>query len=159
MASNYLKSSGIDFGAKKKEQGDRLDYLRNRVQRCVCRYCGNKLSLRKITYAAYDEVKIETYCTHCDRLESGVEPEIRQLAEYYVDEIKYDHYPNLDDSVSKRRMNIAAVCDVFSWGYKCAGILKENGFIEGVNFDFNKIQDNLLISDKILKMMEEEGEK
>ena len=43
------------------EQSERIAELRKRASRCVCKSCGEKLSLRKITYAAYDEAKIEVY--------------------------------------------------------------------------------------------------
>lgn len=155
MAENILEQNGIDLALTKKDDGEQLAYLRSRASRCVCRYCGNKLSLRKITYAAYDEAKIETYCEHCERLECGTEPEIWKLAAHYVDNMKYDHFPNFDDSAAKRRMNIATVCDVFSWAYKCADILSDQGFKSDIEINFNDLEGNLLISDTALNLLEE----
>lgn len=155
MPENILKLNGINLTLTKKDENEQLSYLRNRAKRCVCRYCGNKLSLRKITYAAYDEAKIETYCELCERLESGTEPEIWKLAVHYVDDMRYDHFPNFDDSATKRKMNIAAVCDVFAWAYRCAGILSDQGFKPGIEINFNDLEGNLLISDTALVFLEE----
>ena len=99
-----------------------------RSGRCVCRYCGGALGLRRITYSVYDEAKIELYCSSCDRIEYGTEPLIYKMAEYYQDELAFDYYPELDDSADKRRMNIAAISDIMNWGFKNAGLLDEAGF-------------------------------
>ena len=45
-----------------KKQSAHLALLGKRASRCVCKYCGSPLSLRKVTYAAYDEAKIDIYC-------------------------------------------------------------------------------------------------
>ena len=86
------------------------------------------MSLRKITYAAYDEAKIEVYCDSCERIEYGTEPIIYKMAEYYADEIKFDYYPQLDESVIKRRMNVALISEIIAWGFKNAGLLDDDGF-------------------------------
>lgn len=155
MGESILEQNGIDLKIAKKDDSEQIVYLRSRAGRCVCRYCGQKLSLRKITYAAYDEAKIETYCEHCERLENGTEPEIWKLAAQYVDNMKYDHFPNFDDSIAKRRMNIATICDVFSWAYRCVGILSDKGFKDGIEINFNDLEGNLLISDTALSLLEE----
>lgn len=84
--------------------------------------------MRKITYAAYDEAKIEMYCSHCDRMEYGVEPIIYKMAEYYAEEIQFDYYPEMDESESKHRMNISTLCDIMNWALKNTGLLEESGF-------------------------------
>lgn len=79
-----MKKSGVSFQEKEANalneheiefvlarQGERVRKLKKRAERCVCKYCGEKLSLRKITYAAYDEAKIEVYCDSCERIEYG----------------------------------------------------------------------------------------
>jgi hypothetical protein len=144
-----LEEVGIDFRAK-KDQSERIQKLQTRAARCKCRYCGSALTLRKITYAAYDEAKIELYCEHCDRIESGVEPELYKLAEYYVDAIKYDHYPNLDDSINKRRMNIAVVCDILNWGFKNSELLDQDGFKVELNLDEDLMGEAFSLSSSYL---------
>lgn len=114
--------------AIQKREGIRIERLRNRSNRCICRFCGGKLSMRKITYAAYDEAKIEMYCSHCDRMEYGVEPIIYKMAEYYAEEIQFDYYPEMDESESKHRMNISTLCDIMNWALKNTGLLEESGF-------------------------------
>lgn len=146
-----LKEHNIDLAAQKNETSERIFQLRKRTNRCVCRYCGNALSLRKMTYAAYDEAKIDIFCDYCNRLEPGVEPEIYKIAEYYVDEMNYDYYPDLEYSERKRRMNIAVVCDMLSWGYKSIGILDDDGFKINIDFKEELISDSLSISDQELQ--------
>lgn len=157
MSNNQpsLSSANINF-RKKDEEGSRLMQVKNRAERCVCKYCGQSLSLRKITYAAYDEAKIEVYCEHCGRIEYGVEPEIYKLAAYYIDALRYDHYPNLDDSEQKRRMNIAMICDILSWGFKNTSLLKEDGFAIDVNVDEDMLGDAITISNSELKALAKE---
>ena len=62
--ANALNEQEIEFVLTR--QGARVRKLKKRAERCVCKYCGEKLSLRKITYAAYDEAKIEVYCGSCE---------------------------------------------------------------------------------------------
>ena len=60
---NLLKEAEIDF--TNRQHGKRVTRLKKRAERCICKYCGNKLGLRKITYSVYDEAKIEIYCNAC----------------------------------------------------------------------------------------------
>lgn len=152
--SKSLAQMNINF-REQKEVSTRIRELKERTDRCVCRFCGETLSLRKITYAAYDEAKIDIFCDHCDRIEYGVEPEIYLVAEYFVDEMKYDHYSDLDDSVHKRRMNIAIICDILMWGYKNTGILCKDGFTVPLQFNQDLLGEALTISDKSLRALEE----
>jgi hypothetical protein len=141
---------------EQKEMSERIKELKARTARCVCRYCGKPLSLRKITYAAYDEAKIDIFCDHCDRIEFGVEPEVYKIAEYYVDEMQYDHYPELDDSTRKRRMNIAIICEILTWGYNNIGILGKDGFTINLQYKQELLGSALLISDTELRTIEKE---
>ena len=153
--SDTLAQMGINF-KEQKEMSERIKALKKRTDRCVCKYCGNPLSLRKITYAAYDESKIDIFCDHCDRIEYGVEPEVYKIAEYYVDEMQYDHYPDLDESVRKRRMNIAVISDILTWGYKNAGFLDKEGFTVPLNYKQELLGAALSISDSDLRNMKKE---
>lgn len=144
-----LSDVGLNF-RETKEMSVRLQQIRNRAKRCVCRYCGRHLGLRKITYAAYDEAKVEIYCEHCQRIEHGVEPEIYRLAEYFVDDMRFDHYWNLDESEQKRRMNIAVVCDIVYWSMRNAGLLDEEGFKAELHMDPNILGEAFLISHSTL---------
>lgn len=153
--ADELTSMGINF-REQKEQSVRIQELRQRAARCHCRYCGNSLTLRKITYSAYDEAKIELFCENCNRIEAGVEPETYKIAEYYVDEMKYDHYPNMDNSMRKRRMNIALVCDILNWGFKNSGILGKDGFKVPLDIDEDLMGEAYSLSDSYLDSAEKE---
>lgn len=155
MSTKELDALGIDF-RKNNQKSLRLKELEERAARCCCRYCGKPLTLRKITYAAYDEAKIEIFCEHCNRIEAGAEPEIYKLAAYYIDDLQYDHYPNLDNSERKRRMNIALVCDILTWGFKNSGLLNKNGFNFPITLEEDVMNDAFSISDAYFNSLENE---
>ena len=154
MNDASLAQMGITI-ALPQEEDQRLSGLRRRAARCVCRGCGQRLTLRKITYAAYDEAKIELYCEQCGRIEYGVEPEIYQVAEYFVEELGYDHYPSIDPSLRKKRMNIAVICDIIAWGFKNTGLLREDGFTAPLDLDAGILGEATLLSDTALRAREE----
>ena len=54
----------------------RLEMLKGRTKRCVCRYCGNNLILKKIVFSEHEDSRVEIFCESCDRIEFGVEKEI-----------------------------------------------------------------------------------
>ena len=51
----------IDYESKK-----RVEMLKNRTKRCVCKYCGGKLKLKRIIFSQHEEGRIEIFCDHCD---------------------------------------------------------------------------------------------
>lgn len=106
----------------------RVQELRVRAKRCRCKYCGGKLHLKQIVYNTTIEPRIEIFCENCDRIEYGVEPEIYQLAKYYVDEFGCDYYPELDDNYTKDRMNTAKVCEIMFWALNGLDYLDMDGF-------------------------------
>ena len=106
----------------------RLELLRARAGRCVCKYCGGRLRLRQITFSQFEDARIELFCQDCDRLEFGVEPQIYAAAKYFVQESGYNSYPDLDDSDKTRQMNIARVCEIMTWENQSFGFLTAAGF-------------------------------
>jgi len=155
LADNSLAKLEITVH-NQKDQSERLAELKKRANRCVCHYCGTKLGLRKITYAAYDEAKIEIFCDTCGRIEFGIEPELYQVAAYFVDEIGFDHYPSMDHSVNKTRMNIALICDIISWSFKNTGLLDKDGFKTQLDLGAGVLGEATLVSDRELN--EQKGE-
>ena len=106
---------------------NRLQELRERSTRCCCRFCGSKLEIRKIIFTGYDE-RIEIFCSECNRIEYGTEPEIYLSAKYFVETMQFNYYSDLDDNVQTKKMNIAKVCDIMAWENKHMGFLKPEGF-------------------------------
>ena len=155
ISMDVLTQLNINF-REEKEQEVRINEMRKRASRCVCRYCGNPLTLRKLTYAAYDEAKIEIYCEHCDRIEYGTEPEIYKIAKYYVNKMGFDHYLYMDESVRKNQMNISMICSILEWGYKSIEILEKDGFNIEIHFDENKISDVVSFTNTILENLQGE---
>ena len=97
------------------QSASRLEMLRQRVQRCVCKFCGQGLYLRRIIFSDYEDARVEIFCEHCGRIEFGVEREIYASARYFVEEMGFNYYPELDDNEQTRQMNIAKVCEIMAW--------------------------------------------
>ena len=136
----------------------RMEELKTRVHRCVCKYCGSPLKLKKIIFSELDEARIEIFCSHCDRIEYGVEPEVYTCAKYFVDELGFNHYPDLDESESTRQMNIAKVCDVATWSLKNLGLLNELGFCTDIHMKDSLVAECVLLTNKDLDEAETEIE-
>lgn len=106
----------------------RIAMLKERSKRCVCKYCGGRLRLRQLIFSEYDEARVEIFCKNCDRIEFGVEQEIYTSAQYFVEQMGFNYYPDLEDTEKTKRMNIAKVCEIMSWQDQMLGFLSENGF-------------------------------
>ena len=133
------------------EKKSRLEIMKARAKRCVCKYCGGKLELRRIAFSDYGEARSELYCPVCQRIEFGTEPEIYQGAAYFVDNLEFNHYPGLDDNEKTRRMNIAKVCEIMAWGDKNIGILSEEGYSVPVKLEIELIGQTAVFEDKDLE--------
>ena len=124
----------------------RLKELRERTMRCCCRFCGSPLEIRKIVFTGYDS-RIEVFCSECNQIEYGTEPELYLSAKYFVETMGFNYYPDLDDNVQTKKMNIAKVCDIMAWQNKHMGFLKADGF--AVPVDLNpSILGNMLVMDE-----------
>ena len=107
---------------------NRLQLLKQRANRCVCKYCGGSLRLRRIIFSDYEQARVEIFCEHCDRIEYGCEPEIYRNALYFVEEMQFSCYPDLEANERTKRMNVVKVCEIMMWGDKNLGFLNESGF-------------------------------
>ena len=128
----------------------RLNMLRKRAERCVCKYCGESLEIRKIIFVDMPQAKTEIFCPSCNKIEFGVEKEIYQSAKYFVEEFEFNHYPQLDLTESSKKMNIAKVCEIMSWNAMHLGILTNDGFNISVHFNEAAIGSSLLLNDELL---------
>lgn len=106
---------------------DRIEELKARENRCKCKFCGSPLEIRRIIFSDDEEARIELFCTSCDRIEYGVEPEIYHCAAYFVDRMQFNHYESLEQNEQTRRMNIAKVCDIMQWPIKAWGFWTKTG--------------------------------
>ena len=145
------KDRWLTFRMDEEQEKTEENRLRKRVRRCRCSYCGGTLELRKLTYSSYEVSKLEVYCDHCKRIEYGVEPEIYDISEYFVDELGFDYYKDLDNNIRKREMNIAKVNEIIDWGCRNLGILTEDGFVMPVNLNSALLGEALLIEDEKLE--------
>lgn len=125
----------------------RMEELKKRAKRCRCKYCGGPLTIRRIVYGEVEDARVELFCNNCDRIEYGVEQEIYQAAEYFVDEIGYNAYNDLDENEKTRGMNISKVCEIIAWAYKNLGHLDRNGFTVPINVDKTLIGERLIIDE------------
>lgn len=129
---------------------ERVEKLKRRKNRCVCKYCGGKLSLRRIIFSAFEEASIEIYCNHCKRIEYGVEWQIYQSAKFYVEHTGINLYPGLNDNAQRRQMNIAKIAEIMDWENQNLGIVSDDGFKVELNFDTDFMSECTTLSDEIL---------
>lgn len=131
-------------------QNGRAAQLKERTKRCVCKYCGSQLELRRIVFSDYEDARIEIFCSGCDRIEYGVEAEVYQCARYFVEELDFNCYSELDDNDYTRRMTIAKVGEILTWGVKQMGYLTDDGFAVKPVIDHSVVGESLLIDDEAL---------
>ncbi len=136
----------------------RLNELKKRVKRCVCKYCGSPLKLRKIVFSELDEARVEIFCKCCNRIEYGVEPQVYACAAYFVDEMGFNYYPDLEESAESRRLNIAKVCEISAWSLKNLGFLDESGFTAEPKMQDKLVAECLILTNKDLDEIEIEPE-
>ncbi len=106
----------------------RLDFLKKRKQHCCCKYCGSGLEVRRMTFGMDDDARVELYCLNCKKIEYGVEQEIYAVSEYFVEEMGFQIYTEVDNPVLQKQMNVAKVADIISWGFEQLGYFDGQGF-------------------------------
>ena len=132
------------------QAGERLAMLKNRTRRCVCKYCGGNLRLKRIIFSNYEEARVDIFCEDCDRIEFGVEPEVYTNAQYFVEETGFNCYPDLDDNEKTKQMTIAKVCEIMTWENQNIGILTPEGFNVPLNMNQHYVGECLTLSDEDL---------
>ena len=107
---------------------ERLEEIKNRSKRCVCKYCGGRLRVRMLDFGQIETANLEIFCENCDKIEYGVEPEIYHSAQYAVDILGFNAYQDRADNEQRRRLNIAKVCELLFWHDRELGILDQYGY-------------------------------
>ncbi len=107
---------------------ERLEEIKNRSKRCVCKYCGGRLRVRMLDFGQIETANLEIFCENCDKIEYGVEPEIYHSAQYAVDILGFNAYKDRADNEQRRRLNIAKVCELLFWHDRELGILDQYGY-------------------------------
>ena len=133
-----------------KEPMQHLQEIEGRTQRCLCKYCGGALEIRKIFFGDIETARSEIFCQKCNRIEYGVEPEIYRISQYFVKAFKFNCYPDVEQGEQADRLNTARVCEIITWYSQSIGILDANGF----NKDIQKIlaeKPPLLLADEIIE--------
>lgn len=128
----------------------RTDMLQGRSERCVCKYCGGKLEVKSIVFNDIVDARTELYCSHCDRIEFGIEKAIYQNAKYFVEELDYNCFPDMDNTETTRQMSVAKVCDIMNWSAKNLGFIDDNGFCVPLNVKRCLLGRSILLTDKDL---------
>ena len=107
---------------------ERLEEIKNRSKRCVCKYCGGRLRVRMLDFGQIETANLEIFCENCEKIEYGVEPEIYHSAQYAVDILGFNAYQDRADNEQRRRLNIAKVCELLFWHDRELGILDQYGY-------------------------------
>ena len=140
-----------------EEKESRIELLKDRTKHCVCKYCGGELEVKQIIFYEQREARVELFCTDCDRIEYGVEREIYDSAKYFVNEMEFNHYPDLDENEKTKQMNIAKVCDIISWGSKSMGFLEDDGFVVPVKMNKDLLGKSIVLDEESLARLLQEG--
>ena len=111
---------------------ERLTEINGRAERCRCKYCGGPLEIRKVFFGDIETARTEIFCQKCDRIEYGVEPEIYNIASYFVKAFHFNSFPDLEPGEQTDRLNIAQVCEIITWYSQSIGIMDANGFSENI---------------------------
>jgi len=137
---------GIDDIINYKSE-KRMDMLKKRTKRCICKYCGGKLKLRRIIFSEFEDARIELFCNDCDRIEFGVEPAIYSSAKFFVENSKFNCYPDMDDNQQTKQMTIAKVCEIMAWENQNLGFLSSDGFTVPLNLNESFMGECITLSD------------
>ncbi len=135
------------------EKNERIEMLKRRTERCRCKYCGGKLELRRIIYGDIESARVEIFCRECDRIEYGIEQEIYHIAKYFVEQMDFNAYPDLDYSETTKQMSIAKTCEIITWGCKNLKLLDGDGFRYPVEIEEDMDGETVRISDKRLDVI------
>ena len=148
MKNENLKKieEAINFKSEK-----RISMLKSRKKRCVCKYCGGNLKLKRIIFSDYEDARIEIFCSECDRIEFGVEREIYASARYFVENTGFNCFPDLDNNENTRQMTIAKVCEIMAWEAHNFGIVNENGFTVELHMNENFIGECITLTEDELE--------
>lgn len=101
-----------------------------RAERCVCKLCGHQLTPSMIIYNKYGGQGIELYCPNCQMTEYGVEPELYQLAQKFVDVFEFNHYLDMEENERNHLLNVGKICEIMSWLLKQIGVMDKEGLID-----------------------------
>ena len=142
--SNNVREKA-DFHSQK-----RFDMLKKRTKRCVCKYCGGRLKLRRIIFSEFDDARVEMFCSDCNRIEFGVEREIYQSAKFFVENSKFNLYTDLDESAQTKQMTISKICEIMAWENQNLGWLNADGFTVPLNINENFLGECITLTDEDL---------
>ena len=137
----------------------RVKELTGRVERCCCRYCGSPLEIKRITFNNFEDARIEIFCTNCERIEYGTEPEIYQSAKYFVEHYDFNWYTYLDENAQTKQMTIAKICDILSLQNKFLGFMDQDGFKVPVHIDKEQLSSGVTLSDAEVDELSANNEK
>lgn len=140
------------------QNATRVEMLKCRVERCVCKSCGGSLSLRQIDFNDFEEARIEIFCDQCDRLEFGIEPEVYASAQYFVDEFDINYYPDMGENAMTRKMSIANIADIMSWALQNMGYLDKKGFVVPPNMEDKILGECIVLNDQTINILKKELE-
>ena len=144
--------SHIEFSSQK-----RLEMLKRRTGRCVCKFCGGKLGLREIAFTSFTDARIEIFCKTCNRIEFGVEPQIYENARYFVEETGFNCFPDMDESDKTKQMSVARTCEIMTWCNQNLGILSPDGFEVPLKQNRHYVGECITLSDSDLAETDLQG--
>ena len=64
-----------------------------------------------------------------------------------MDELQFNHYPDLDESETTRQLNIAKICEIATWVLKNMNLLSEEGFYTEIKMKDALMAECVLLTD------------
>lgn len=110
--------------------GKITDDDRQRMERCCCKQCGGKLSMKVVVYDPYGGHDVEMFCDRCHKIEYGTEKEIYQLATRFIDEFQFNYFLDMTEDERSEQLNTAKICEIISWLFNELGLIDGNGVIK-----------------------------
>ena len=107
---------------------NRIETLKRRKKRCVCKYCGGPLVVKRILFNDVADARVELYCE------------------------------TLDDNEKKHQMNVARVSEIMAWGFRNTGLLSAEGFTVPLHMDKEDWAECMVMrNDQVSPMEESKG--
>ena len=68
-AISFINIEGGSVMQQNVVSQERLQELKGRSKRCVCKYCGGKLGVRLLDFGQAETANMEIFCETCDMIE------------------------------------------------------------------------------------------
>jgi len=126
--------------------------LKKRTERCVCKYCGGELQLRRIIFGKNVDARVEIFCKKCDRIEFGIKKEIYASAKFFVEESGFNCFQDMEKNEQTKQLTVAKVCEIMAWHDQNIDILGKDGFKVELSMNESFLGGCIILTDEELEI-------